>query len=61
MAKIIRHSHQVYFCIGMVRFAVSRDGGRIEIVNKWPDKMTAKTGPRASTEEKMRVGMIMMK
>jgi len=41
-----------------LRVAISRDGRRIEIVNKWPDKMTAKMGPRTSTEEKMRVGMM---
>jgi len=32
MSKIIGHSYQVYFCIGIVRFAVSGDGERIEIV-----------------------------
>ena len=44
-----------YFCVGIVGFAVSRDAGCVEIVNKWLDKMTAKTGPRTSIEEKMRL------
>ena len=32
-----------YFCVGIVGFAVSRDAGCVEIVNKWLDKMMAKT------------------